>query len=230
MYRTLDYEKILATIAQLQARIADRFPDSGLRQVCAEVQVIAEDGRRRVEWIAKPDWLLRVSVAIFIVLALLGFVYSVSSLELSLHGLSVADLVQAAEAVLNEVVLIGAAIFFLVSIESRIKRYRALAALHELRAIAHVVDMHQLTKDPAMLGQYVIVSNQSPPRGMTAFELKRYLDYCSELLALIGKLAALYSQQLPDAIVVSAANDIEDLCTALSRKIWQKITLIPQAS
>ena len=27
-------------------------------------------------------------------------------------------------------------------------RKRALAAIHELRAMAHIVDMHQLTKDP----------------------------------------------------------------------------------
>ena len=45
-------------------------------------------------------------------------------------------------------VLIGAAIFFLVTLETRVKRRRALAALHELRAIAHIIDMHQLTKDP----------------------------------------------------------------------------------
>ena len=43
----------------------------------------------------------------------------------------------------------GRALFFLVSIQARLKRRRALAALHELRTIIHVIDMHQLTKDPS---------------------------------------------------------------------------------
>jgi hypothetical protein len=34
------------------------------------------------------------------------------------------------------------------TIETRVKRRRALRAIHELRSIAHVIDMHQLTKDP----------------------------------------------------------------------------------
>ena len=58
---------------------------------------------------------------------------------------------------------------------------------------------------------------------MTAFQLTRYLDYCSELLSIVGKLAALYAQSLPDSVVVAAVNDIETLTTGLSRKIWQKI-------
>ena len=51
---------------------------------------------------------------------------------------------------MNIIVLMGAALFFLVTIEDRLKRRRALTALHELRSIVHVIDMHQLTKDPSM--------------------------------------------------------------------------------
>jgi hypothetical protein len=69
----------------------------------------------------------------------------------------------------------------------------------------------------------------SPKRDMTAVEMSRYLDYCSELLAITGKLAALYAQAVPDEGVASAVNDIELLGSSLSRKIWQKITLIDQA-
>jgi hypothetical protein len=61
---------------------------------------------------------------------------------------------------------------------------------------------------------------------MTNFELNRYLDYCSEMLALSGKVAALYAQDFEDADVVAAVNDIEDLTSGLSRKIWQKIMIL----
>lgn len=51
----------------------------------------------------------------------------------------------------NVLILFGASLFFLLSLESRIKRHHILQALHELRSISHVIDMHQLTKDPSQL-------------------------------------------------------------------------------
>ncbi len=51
----------------------------------------------------------------------------------------------------------------------------------------------------------------------------------SELLSLTGKIAALYVQRFDDPVVMTAVNEIETLCTGLSRKIWQKIMII-QAS
>jgi hypothetical protein len=56
--------------------------------------------------------------------------------------------------------------------------------------------------------------------------LIRYLDYCSEMLSLTGKIAALYAQNFRDAVVLSAVNELENLTTGLSRKIWQKIMIV----
>jgi hypothetical protein len=61
---------------------------------------------------------------------------------------------------------------------------------------------------------------------MTPFELNRYLDYCSESLALISKIAALYVQGFEDPILLNAVDDVEDLTAGFSRKIWQKITIL----
>ena len=120
----------------------------------------------------------------------------------------------------------GAAVFFLISLETRLKRNRSLRDLHVFRSIAHVIDMHQLTKDPssALASDYATAS--SPQRTMTPFELTRYLDYCSEMLSLTSKLAAVYAQNLPDPVVIDAVYDIESLTTDLSQKIWQKITIL----
>jgi len=63
---------------------------------------------------------------------------------------------------------------------------------------------------------------------MTDFELSRYLDYCSEMLSLIGKVAALYVQRFDDPAALSAVDQIEDLTTGLSRKIRQNIMIINQ--
>jgi len=101
-----------------------------------------------------------------------------------------------------------------------------LAALHELRSLAHVVDMHQLTKDPDRFRPDVVLTASSPARQMSQFELSRYLDYCSEMLSLIGKIAALYAQDFDDPSVLAAVNEIESLTTGLSRKIWQKLMIV----
>ena len=60
---------------------------------------------------------------------------------------------------------------------------------------------------------------------MTPAALARYLDYCSEMLSLTGKVAALYVQNFEDGVALQAVNEIEDLTTGLSGKIWQKLTI-----
>ena len=76
-------------------------------------------------------------------------------------------------------------------------------------------------------GSVVAVNTPSSPRRtLSDFELARYLDYCSEMLALLGKIAALYAQTSTDREVISAVNEIEVLTSGLSGKIWDKIQAI----
>jgi hypothetical protein len=91
---------------------------------------------------------------------------------------------RASEAAVNQVILLAMAIFFMLSLETRAKRRAALKALHRLRSIVHIVDMHQLTKDPGYLSSPEMATPSSPERSLTRFELARYLDYCSELFSL----------------------------------------------
>jgi hypothetical protein len=134
------------------------------------------------------------------------------------------QLVQGLEAAMNIAILVGLGVLALTRIESGWKRRQALASLHVLRSLAHVVDMHQLTKDPNR--PRVESADGRPKRNFAPAELERYLDYCTELLSLVGKLAALYAQSHNDGVVVAAVNEIEVLATNLARKIWQKIALI----
>jgi hypothetical protein len=101
-----------------------------------------------------------------------------------------------------------------------------------LRSLSHVVDMHQLTKDPERLasGDGGGDTASSPKRDMTPFQLTRYLDYSSELLAIVSKVAAIYVQRFDDTETLRAAGDIEDLTVGLSRNIWQKIMILDRVS
>jgi hypothetical protein len=46
------------------------------------------------------------------------------------------------------------------------------------------------------------------------------------MLSITGKIAALFAQSVNDDVVIDGVNDVENLASNLSRKIWQKITLI----
>ncbi len=227
MYRQLALEKTCDTIAVLQNRIYERFPDSGLYQVCCELHDIADETRHNLEIIQRPNYWLRSGVAFVIFLAVCLFVYGAFSLEFEIGTSHFVEFIQIVEAGLNDLILIGAAVFFLITLEARWKRTKTLRALNELRAVAHVIDMHQLTKDPTdrTAGK---ATKASPVQTMSRFELGRYLDYCSEMLSLTSKLAAVYGQSIPDPEVIGVVNEIESLTTGLSRKIWQKIMILDQ--
>ncbi|MBX3012135.1 MAG: hypothetical protein KF832_11545 [Caldilineaceae bacterium] len=225
-YTVLDSDQLITTIERLCLRVGERFPQAGLYQVSRQLLAIANQSKERAATIARPLLWVRVLITLLIALVMVGMVGLVSAVNFQMGEFDVLELVQALEALINEVVFIGAGIFFLVTIEVRIKRRRALKALHELRAMAHVIDMHQLTKDPENMLQRDLDTPSSPKRTMTPYELSRYLDYCSEMLSLTGKLAALYIQNFDDGIVLSAVNEIETLTTDLSRKVWQKLMII----
>jgi hypothetical protein len=137
--------------------------------------------------------------------------------------------VQGIEASLNTIILAGLGLLALTRSEARIKRMRVLRELHGLRSVIHVIDMHQLTKDPGVLSPDYSPTAQSPARMTDRGDLERYLDYCSEMLSITGKLAALFAQSVNDEVVIEAVNDVESLGSNLSRKIWQKIMMLEDA-
>jgi hypothetical protein len=226
-YQQLDPDKIVETVAVLSKRIKERFPQAGLNQVCHKLLEVARSAKQRAGEFDRPILWVRLLSGVIILLLVALLVAAVwSAAQQDFEQVKTAELIQVIESGLNELVAIGVTIFFLVTLETRLKRRRALEAIHELRVISHIIDMHQLTKDPERLTVKGPDTASSPKRTMTPFELNRYLDYCSEMLAIVGKIAALYVQKFPDSEAVSAVNDVEDLAAGLSRKIWQKIMIL----
>jgi len=224
--RALDAASLTRTIERLCRRVEARFPGSGLSRVCGELLDTATHAAATAEWIARPILSLRIAVGLLVVVIVAGLLGTLAAVVGPIEPLSLAELVQTLEAGINDVVLVAAAVFFLVTLESRLKRRRALKAIHELRAIAHVIDMHQLTKDPERLVGTGPDTGLLERRRMSPFELGRYLDYCSEALSLAGKVAALYIQGFDDPVALQAVNEVEGLTTGLSRKIWQKLMML----
>jgi hypothetical protein len=215
------------TVDLLSRRIAERFPGSGLHRVCSELARVTRQARERAVWIARPILGLRAGVAALLIVIVGGLSGTIYSLRRPHEPLEVFQFIQILESGINDVVLVSAGVFFLLTLETRVKRRRALEAIRELRAIAHIIDMHQLTKDPEWIltpASHKSVLLTNPP--LSRFELSRYLDYCSEMLAITGKVAALYIQDFDDDVALAAVNEVENLTNGLSRKIWQKLMIV----
>ncbi len=226
----LDAQSIINTADKLTQRVKDRFPDANLCLQADRLVMLAERAKLRSEEITKPIWWIRSLFAVLILGVVVGLVAAPLNFETSRQERDLLDWVQIVEAAINDVILLGAGVVFLVTLESRIKRRRTLRELHQLRSFAHVIDMHQLTKDPhRVIGAPEGAESSIIEAELTPFELGRYLDYCSELLAISGKIAALYVQHFDDQVVLESVTEIEALTTGLSRKIWQKLMVLFEA-
>ena len=310
----LDPERIVYTISKLERRIEERFPGASLAKVCGRLVGIAEKTVSRLDRVAKPILWLGAGTWMMASLVVMGFVTLlarvVSTPDLPGGVDSALTLLQALETGMQDVVFVGLALAFLISAENRIKRGRALRYMRELRAMAHIVDMHQLTKDPGRLIRPAGETESSPDRThgrrtgplsglllrdvvddrqdrsalrrtlqrqrgasggrrgggahdwaepenlaedhdsrrtarsggqptgrvdgqlgqlqarLGGKQLGRYLDYCSEMLSMTAKIAALYAERFSDNVVLQAVDEVEALTTGLSRKIWQKIMIL----
>ncbi|HEY2445591.1 MAG TPA: hypothetical protein VGI20_07630 [Rhizomicrobium sp.] len=228
--RVLDTSKVVETVEKLRARIAERFPGSGLSSVCGSLAAAARLTAAREAELARPILPFRLLAVVVVIAAVAVQIYVGVLMDWG-RILVREDPVQVAQginSIVNLLLLAFGAIWFVLTLEQRWKRRRVLAHLYEFRSLAHIVDMHQLTKDPTVVLGAGTDTADSPKRHMSEFELSRYLEYCSEMLALIAKLAAIYAGRTQDREVAAAVNEIEDLTSNLGRKIWQKSMIASQ--
>jgi len=222
----LKSEHIEETIDKLSKRIHERFPNSGLYRACRNLFDISRETQQTAAWIARPHYSIRITAVITIVGVLILTLFTVCNLQFKWNTWKLMDFIQTSEAAINVVILVSAGIIFLVTFENRQKRKRAIQSINRLRSLAHVIDAHQLTKDPDRTSNLHLETPSSPKKTLTDYELGRYLDYCSEMLSLTSKLGFLYVQNFDDPVANNAVNELESLTNGLARKIWQKIMIL----
>ncbi len=229
----LDAAPVISTVARLESRIRARFPDRGLVAVAGELRVLTEDVaegssaiRDRLRWVRLAS---RVAAA-------RGPGGHDRRLRARVPRRRTAwgrtksfEWVPLIESAINDLVFAGLALWFLYALPQRLERGHLLDLLHRLRSLAHIVDMHQLTKDPERLRPDFEETSASVEVDLDRGQMEHYLDYCSELLSLIGKVAALCAEESRDSLVLTTVSDLETLTTGMSRKIWQKISLLPRS-
>lgn len=228
----LEAEYVADTVGRLEARIRARFPDRRLGNTAAELGAAVpeihggfeqSDARRRQVRIFS-----RTASALVVLVAVVGLVLALRD-AVTRGTENSFDWVYLTESVVNDLVFTSIAVFFLWAMPERLERRTLLDLLHRLRSMAHVVDMHQLDKDPEQARADYHPTEVSPQRRiMDAEELHHYFDYCSELVSLIAKTAALCAERTSDPVVLNTVSEIETLAAQMSQKIWQKISLLPE--
>lgn len=220
------------TIELLIERIDYRLPGRGLGKTARLLRTLAGDAVSKSVEVQKPNVPLRI-VNVLLLVTMIAVLVKIGVSHLHIKDDPDAfSMLEGIDAAISTVVYLGLVVLFVFSLETRIKRRKVLAAVQEMRALAHVIDMHQFSKDPERLIHQELIVTEDGQRPqvdqLTPFLMGRYLDYCSEMLSLIGKVAALYAQNTQDGVVLAAVDEIETLTTGLSRKIWQKIMILDQ--
>jgi len=229
----LNKGNIVETTETMVRRIEERFPGSDLGQVSQTIYTTCSDTQAQIEALKKPIWKLRlVTIGIAAISLLFLFYLVFGGIQWRVFELpdTYQTFISILEPTLGSLVFLMVYFVFVATLESRWKQRRVLRVLNELRSLAHVIDMHQLTKDPNRLLQAGPDTAASPKRSLTPFELGRYLDYCSELLAILSKLSAVWAQDFPEPNLLAAVDQIELLTNGLSRKIWQKLMILESAA
>lgn len=230
-YQRLEVAPVRETAERLVLRMRTRLPGRNLIGVGEELVAVIEDvdagsaqvrGRVRL---ARMVTRTVLGIALLLAGAFLAFAIRDAvhqhRVEASVEWLAII------ETIVNDLIFLAVAVFFLHGLPDRLERAHLLDLLHRLRSLAHIIDMHQLTKDPERVRNGYRPSANSAQVGLDRTEMEAYLDYCSELLSLVGKAASLCAEESRDPVVLDTVRSVETLVTGLARTIWQKIALLP---
>lgn len=219
-YLRLDADAVAATLERLRTRIAERFPGRNLNQVAAALD---EPIREATNGATPTLWQQRIRLVCAALVVIIASLTVVAVWLATRDAVAVAETTRAfewldtVEAGINDVVFAGVAIYFLWSVPRRQARKATLEQLHRLRSLAHVIDMHQVSKDT---DRWLFDADADTDSD------ELYLMFCAELLALVGKTAALHAEHNDDDVVLDTVAEIESLTSGTSREIWQKIQML----
>ena len=130
----------------------------------------------------------------------------------------------ATDAGFNLLVVLAGALWFLVTIEARLRRKKALDCLEELREFIHVIDVTQLYYTPDLY-------NADPASSHSSLNLDyNYLLFCTQMLGVISNLAPLYIRGAAGDSILRAVSEVEMLAIAIIAKQLSKAESVREVS
>jgi hypothetical protein len=212
----LDPARIIETAENLARRIGERLPGSSLAALAVELVRIAHVTDEQARQARRPIHAIRAVsfLAIGACLVLLSFIM------VHVHARwefgTITELFEATDAGFNLLALLAGGMWFLATLEARLKRKRALGSIEELREFIHVIDVTQLYYTPELF-------NSEAQRSHSALKFDHtYLLFCTQMLAVIGNLAPLYTRGAAGDSILRAVADIELLANATTAKLQSK--------
>ena len=174
----------------------------------------------------QPIFTIRAGSVLAILASLAGIWYLARHIHTRWEFGTITELFEATDAGFNLVVILGGALWFFISLESRIKRKKALAFIEELREFIHVIDVTQLFFTPE-----IYKLDPADCRRSSSLELDyTYLLFCTQMLGVISNLAPLYTRGAAGDSIMRAAFEVEMLANAISSKLFTKTAAVRSMS
>jgi hypothetical protein len=208
----LDAGKIIETAKNLADDINVRLPGTNLAALAQELAGLAVATEERARRARRPFLAIRAFSALAISLVLLGLSYLARHIHAKWEFNTINNVFDALNTGFNLLVLLAGTLWFCVTLEARIKRKEALGFIEELREFAHVIDVTQLYYTPDLYRYRHEARSGNPAIDET------YLLYCTQMLAVIGNLAPLYTRGATGDSILRAASELEMLAIAISTK------------
>ena len=208
----LDAGKIIETAKNLAEDINVRLPGTNLAALAQELVNLAVATEERARRARRPFLAIRAISALAISLVLVALWYLGRHIHAKWEFATINNVFDALNTGFNLLLLLAGALWFCVTIEARIKRREALGFIEELREFAHVIDLTQLYYTPDL---YRYRRGAKP--GNPAID-ETYLLFSTQMLAVIGNLAPLYTRGTTGDSILRAASEVEMLAIAISTK------------
>ena len=227
---SLQAEKIEKAIDDLEQGIKEILPGRKIVDVCQDLKEVIYEAKKKSLRNKTQSFTRNKFVKLFFIAALILLATSFITLGLSYllnflgSNIGLEEGLQLTDTAITLLLPSIAYIFY--RLKDNIKTYRSevLQDLHKLRMLSHIIDVKQLNKTPEWLDWKEQQSNYG--RKLDRPEKAFYLEFCSQMQSLIGKIAVLYIRDVNDPALITAVNEIETLTTGLSRKTWQKLMLM----
>lgn len=219
------------TSKRLVTRIGERFGDCEVLHLAAQVDRIVSRSHTRLRGSRWLGFMIRLVIWPTVIAALVALGYGIYLFNPKIQTSSGLELVQGIESLIQVLLVLAATTWFFLTLNTRLVRGRLLRAVQELRSLAHAIDLDQLDKDPDRLKRQGDDDTPTSPKLgdiNTPFLLSRYLDYCGEMLSLIGKVAAIYAEKIDDPIVLSELGDVERLTNDYRLNVGMKMASVSQ--
>jgi hypothetical protein len=220
----LDSGKIVETATNLANDIGARLPGSTLAALADELKTTAVTADDRVRRAQEPMISIRLISVAAVVAVLLALWYLARHIHAKWEFATINEVFDGVHTGFELLVILAGAIWFCVTLETRLKRKAALAFIEDLREFIHVIDVTQLYYTPDLYGSRV-----GDARTTRALD-ETYLLYCTQMLAVISNLAPLCSRGAPGDSVLRAASDVEMLAIAVSTKHMSKAEFVRSIS